>query len=170
MKTCLKVRLTFFDMHKCLSTPWQVAVDHVTHSYDSYWNHFCSSSLISFLISPCFVAEISILVNHLPEYFLQLSPKGRIPCIPNLTGLDQDKVSRAPKEGIRKQQKQLLPASHSPPLPLPASHFPLPASSFGPRFRCLCLEAESAKMDRWYSGTELRGAENLCTGGGKNRG
>ena len=109
MKTCLKVRLTFFDMHKCLSTPWQVAVDHVTHSYDSYWNHFCSSSLISFLISPCFVAEISILVNHLPEYFLQLSPKGRIPCIPNLTGLDQDEVSRAPKEGIRKQQKQLLP-------------------------------------------------------------
>ena len=53
--------------------------------------------------------------------------------MPNLIDLDQGEVSWAPKEGIWKQQKQLLPASH----------FPLPASSFGPSFWCLCLEAET---------------------------
>ena len=83
--------------------------------------------MIIFLISPCFVAEISILVNHLPEYFLQFSSKGRILYIPNLTGLDQDEVSWAPKEGIWKQQKQLLPASH---FSLAASSFSLPTSGF----------------------------------------
>lgn len=159
MKTCLKVRLTFFDVHTCLSTPWQVAMDHVTHLYDSYWNHFCSSFLIIFLISPCFVAEISILVNHLPEYFLQFSPKGRILCIPNLTGLDQGEVPWAPKEGIWKQQKQLLPASH---FQLPVLVQASGASAWRQRL--------SPKMDRWYSGNELCGAGNLCTGGGKNRG
>lgn len=51
------------------------------------------------------VAEISILVNNLPEYSLQVNPKGRILCIAPLLAPEQAEVSWTPEKGHLKQHK-----------------------------------------------------------------